>query len=201
MLGTLDLTANDLDLQGGGATGLAYLTSLVKEGYSNGAWTGNGITSSAAATDPKHLTAVGVILNTISGSTPIYTTFDGAAVAVNDVLAKYTYYGDANLDGNVDATTTSLIDNGYLNHLTGWYNGDFNYDGVINGSDYTLIDNAYNMQGAQLDGSIASPSVMVASEIAATAAVPEPATAGLLVAAGVGALSRRRRRMNSAEAA
>ena len=60
---------------------------------------------------------------------------------------KYTYYGDANLDGKVDASDYSLIDNGYLNHLTGWYNGDFNYDGVINGSDYTLIDNAFNMQG------------------------------------------------------
>jgi len=54
------------------------------------------------------------------------------------VLVKYTYYGDANLDGQVDGSDYSLIDNGYLNHLTGWYNGVFNYGAVIDGSDYTV---------------------------------------------------------------
>ena len=31
-----------------------------------------------------------------------------------DVLLKYIYYGDANLDGEVDGSDYSLIDNGYL---------------------------------------------------------------------------------------
>ena len=97
--GTLDLTANDLDLQNGGPMALSAVTALVAQGYSNGTWLGTGITSSAAASDPSHLTALGVILNTAGGSTPIYTTLDSATVAVNDVLVKYTYYGDCNLDG------------------------------------------------------------------------------------------------------
>ena len=80
-----------------------------------------------------------------------------------DILVKYTYYGDANLDGKVDASDYSRIDNGYLNHLTGWSNGDFNYDGVINGSDYTLIDNAFNMQGASLAAQI-SPAALAKSK-------------------------------------
>ena len=66
------------------------------------------------------------------------------------MLVRYTFYGDANLDGHVDGSDYSLIDNGALLHLTGWQNGDFNYDGVINGSDYTLIDNAYNTQGTAI---------------------------------------------------
>jgi hypothetical protein len=108
----------------------------------------------------------------------------------------YTYYGDANLDGQVDASDYSLIDNGYLNGLTGWQNGDFNYDGVINGSDYTLIDNAYNMQGSQLGG--ASPDAVVSNEIASSSAVPEPVGLSLiaLLAGGLtrSGVSRRRRR-------
>ena len=65
------------------------------------------------------------------------------------MLVRYTYYGDANLDGKVDGGDYSRIDNGYLQQLTGWYNGDFNYDNAIDGSDYTLIDNAFNTQGAK----------------------------------------------------
>ncbi len=63
---------------------------------------------------------------------------------------KYTYFGDANLDGMVNGSDYTLIDNGFNNNLTGWRNGDFNYDGIINGDDYTLIDNAFNTQGSPL---------------------------------------------------
>ena len=197
--GTLDLTSNDLDVQSGGPTALATVTALVAQGYNNGAWLGTGTTSSAAAADPSHLTALGVILNTASGITPIYTTLDGAAVAVNDVLVKYTYYGDCNLDGKVDGSDYSRIDAAYLadkthpGTYTGWYNGDFNYDGVINGSDYTLIDNAFNTQGAQLNTEIAVTTTQIAG-VNDLSSVPEPTTATLLVSTAIGLLTRRGRK-------
>ncbi len=46
------------------------------------------------------------------------------------------------------------IDIAYLNHLTGWSNGDFNLDGVVDGSDYTLIDNTFNTQGTSLSPTV-----------------------------------------------
>jgi hypothetical protein len=106
------------------------------------------------------------------------------------VLIKYTYYGDANLDGQVDGSDYARIDSGYLNQLTGWYNGDFNYDGVVNGSDYTLIDNSYNTQGANLSSNaeIASST----AQIALTASVPEPAMLAVMGIATASLLSRRR---------
>jgi hypothetical protein len=122
------------------------------------------------------------------------TSFQTGTVSGSDVLLKYTYYGDANLDGLVDGTDYSRIDNGVLFGLSGWSNGDFNYDGVINGSDYTLIDNVYNTQGAQFSNELAGPSAIATAQIAGgsgTSAVPEPTTLGLLGIVAVSLLGRR----------
>ena len=194
-IGKVDLTNNDMVVRGGS---IATLTSQTASGYANGSWQGSGgILSSTAATDSTHLTALGVIQNSVDGSTTgnaIYNSFDGQSVSNTDVLVKYTYYGDANVDGRVDGTDYSRIDNGFISQigtskLTGWYNGDFNYDGAINGSDYTLIDNAFNSQGAQFTAQAAS----IASQIAGSSAVPEPTTMTLLAIGTAGLLGRRRR--------
>jgi hypothetical protein len=78
------------------------------------------------------------------------TTFEGQPLGPGDVAVKYTYYGDANLDGSVNGSDYTLVDNGFHNGFTGWQNGDFNYDNTIDGSDYSLIDNLYNTQGTPL---------------------------------------------------
>jgi hypothetical protein len=197
--GKLDLGNNDLDLTSGPT--LATVTNQIKQGYSGGTWQGSkGITSSTAAANATHLTALGVIQNNQSGSA-LYTAshqFDGTTPGVADILVKYTYYGDANLDGKIDGTDYSRIDAAYLadksnaSAATGWYNGDFNYDGVIDGSDYTLIDNAFNQQGTVLAAQLASPTAQLA-DAGVTSAVPEPATMGLLLLGTVGMLGRRRR--------
>jgi hypothetical protein len=189
----LDLGGNDMIVQNGTLT---TVQNQIKQGFAGGTWQGSaGITSSAAANNPKHLTALGVIQNSSdgvdsSGST-LYPAFDGVSSSNNDVLIKYTYYGDANLSGKVDSADYTLIDNGYLGHLSGWYNGDFNYDGVVNGSDYTLIDNAFNTQGAQILSQVASPTAQIAGSV--SSAVPEPTALGLIGIGVLGLLSRRKR--------
>jgi hypothetical protein len=174
---SLNLGNNYMDVQG---SSLSTVTSLIAQGYNSGLWTGNGgINSAYAGADPSHLHALGVLANVdAAGTGPIYTTFDGAPVSQGDVLVRYTYYGDTNLDGKVDGSDYSNIDNSYIsenfqngvpqNPISGWSNGDLNYDGVVDGSDYTLIDNAFNTQGSSLGG--ASPDAKVASLIAASPA-------------------------------
>jgi autotransporter-associated beta strand protein len=202
--GKLDLANNDLYVQNGN---YANILSQLKQGYNSGAWNGSGgIVSSNAAADTTHLTTLGMILNSVNGTpsgSVLYSAFDnittsaGAAVgAPADVIVKYTYYGDTNLDGVVDGTDYARIDAAYLADqtsptATGWYNGDFNYDGVVDGSDYTLIDNAYNSQGAQLAAEVATPTAEI-SGATATSAVPEPASLSLLVMGASGLLGRRR---------
>jgi Ricin-type beta-trefoil lectin domain-like len=134
----LDLGANDMIVRSASVT---TLTNQIASGYTSGTWSGTtGIVSSAAAADPTALHTLGVLGVTST------TTFDNQTANNGDVLVKYTYYGDADLNGKVDGNDYSLIDYGYAHHLTGWSNGDFNYDHSIDGSDYALIDNAFNSQ-------------------------------------------------------
>ena len=200
--GKLDLTNNDADIAGGN---IANVMDQLHQGYSSSTapWTGLGIVSSTAAANTTHLTAIGAIVNSTDGATPLYSsgtalgTFDGISPGATDVLIKYTYVGDANLDGKVDGSDYSRIDSGFLTGLTGWYNGDFNYDGVVNGSDYTLIDNAFNTQSASLADGFASPTAIATAQIAGApaAAVPEPTTLALTGIAALGLLRRRNKRL------
>jgi hypothetical protein len=112
--------------------------------------------------------------------------FGGQTVADTDVLVMYTYTGDADLSGAVNADDYFLIDSNYNKSGTtdGWYHGDFNYDGQINGDDYFAIDNSYMGQGSPL---------LPGGLPGGVSAVPEPTSLTVL---GLGAmlLGRRSRR-------
>jgi autotransporter-associated beta strand protein len=202
-LGQLDLSSNDMIVPNGN---LATLTNQVKTGFNSAAggnWKGNGITSSTAAVDPTHLTALGIIQNTSAQGQALYGTaaplgtFDNYNPAATAVLIKYTYVGDGNLDGKIDGSDYSLIDNGYLNHLTGWFNGDFNYDGIVDGSDYTLIDNAYNTQASTLAAIDAQATASLTSNLSPPTSVPEPSMLALLSLSSIYCKRRSRRGHNS----
>ena len=191
--GSFDVSSDDMIVTGGN---LATITNQIKAGYANGTWGGLGavnavgIYSSAAENDTTHLTALGVLQNSDANGNTLYPNFDGQTSSTGDVLVKFTYVGDANLDGKVDGSDYSLIDNGFLSQssaspLTGWGNGDFNYDGVIDGSDYTLIDNAFNQQGAAF-------AAQTTAQIWRPIAVPEPAAAAALFIIAATTLRRRR---------
>jgi hypothetical protein len=173
---------------------LTQLNTAVGTGFNSGAWNGaGGILSAAAAANTTYLTSLAVIQNDdgTGSATPLYTTFEGQPVADSDVLLKYTYYGDTDLNGEVDGSDYSRVDIGFLNKLTGWFNGDFNYDNVVNGSDYTLIDNAFNTQGLQISAQLAATTAQIAT--LPSVAVPEPSCAVLFW--GAYQLSRRRRKV------
>ncbi len=69
-------------------------------------------------------------------------------VGFNQIIAKYTYFGDLNLDGVVDASDYLVIDGNFGQSTTGGpYFGDANLDGLVDAIDYLSIDNAFGFGG------------------------------------------------------
>jgi hypothetical protein len=133
--GMLDLTDNSMVVKGGN---LAGIQASIAATYNNGSWLGTGgIASSTAAADPTNSTAQGFASNASLNA----TTFAGVTgLTANDVLVKYTYAGDANLDGQVDIGDLGLLAGGWQ-QLSGktWFDGDFNYDGAVDIGDLGLL--------------------------------------------------------------
>jgi hypothetical protein len=153
---TLDLVDNDLIFQADGASRAAVLTEIanyIKTGRNNGDWTGvGGITSSMAAAQPNHLTALPIALNDKGTGTVLYSTFDGVPVDNNAILVKYSWNGDADLSGKIDSDDYFQIDNGFALKLIGYRNGDFDFNGTVDSDDYFLIDRAFAGQSGILAG-------------------------------------------------
>lgn len=201
--GTLDLNNNSLivDYTGPLGTILSDVTAQIRSGR-NGVdandqanWNGPGIITTAGraanAAAKIDLYNLGAISNADLDAAIIgahYTTFAGQAVAPNAVLVKYTYNGDANLDGVADADDYSYWLNGFLGltdaSVRGWLRGDFNYDGRVDAEDYTLWLDSFLFNGVPLGGISPTP-------------VPEPATALLFAPAAFGLMlyARRARRV------
>jgi autotransporter-associated beta strand protein len=155
-------------------------------------WDGPGITSSAAraanVASGFDLVGLGVIRNSdleITTGLPSakYTAFSGQAVTPDDVLIKYTYVGDANLDGAVTFADYVGMDNAFFGLIAnlGWATGDVNFDNVINFDDYSKVDQAFFFQGPPLGNETAmAPMFFQAAGAGAVVAVPEATSAILL---------------------
>jgi autotransporter-associated beta strand protein len=190
--GKLDLTDNSAVLRN---TTLAAVKTLITTGFNGGNWLGAGITSSSAAAN--NLTAIGFADNAVLAR----TTFAGVTgLDSNDVLVKYTYYGDADLSGITTLDDFTLFLNGYQTAGTTWVQGDFDYSGLVTLDDFTLFLAGYQNQGAPLSAieAMIDATPMSAAErsamLAAVQAVPEPATASAVALAAMLGLSAARRR-------
>src|SRR3954452_6266289 len=113
-------------------------------------------------------------------------TFGGQPVDSTAVIVRYTYFGDANLDGTVNTTDFNLVASNFGTGGKRWVNGDFNYDGNVNTPDFNLLASNF---GQTLP---ASASTVSASALGAL--VPEPTTASVIFTLGGLASLRRNRR-------
>jgi len=205
--GTLDLADNNLIINyTDGASPFDDLVALIEHGYNNvdtddppdgypNLWEGTGITSAEARDNSQLTTGLAIIANDdpLSETSPPkvggLSHLEGVPVDPTSILIKYTWTGDANLDGVINSNDYDLIDTAWML----WSNegrvpeggfryavGDFNYDGIINSNDYDMIDRAWVLsEGAPCGGGAPLPT-------------PEPATLSLLALGGL-ALVRRRK--------
>jgi hypothetical protein len=144
----LDLTDNDLLVSNGSLTTIRNYVSAARHA---GAWDRTGITSTAARNHPQQATTLGVMTGdeyiSVHGPAPSFGPF---TVASGDVLVKYTWYGDADFNGQVDFDDYVRADGGFNNGLSGWINGDFDLSGAVDFDDYVLLDLGFNAQNGTL---------------------------------------------------
>jgi MYXO-CTERM domain-containing protein len=116
------------------------------------------------------------------------TSFAGQTVDASSLLVKFTYAGDANLDGQVDITDLGSLATAWQTGAP-WTGGDFDYSGFVDITDLGML--ATNWQAGVGSPLRTSLTEALASVGLPSSAVPEPACLALL---GLAALTARRRR-------
>ncbi len=181
-LTTLDLgsgtsSLGTIDFRNGGAivrnATYASILAYVKAGYNDGLWDGLGIQSTACGTNEGM--AIGILTGAEYKASNV-SFFGVSDIADSDIILKYNYKCDLNMDGIVDINDTFLFIGNYVpdqSITADYYGGDMNYDGVVN------IDDVYIFTAEfQEEMTITAPAE----------SVPEPSSFALLfcgvVAAG-----------------
>jgi hypothetical protein len=192
--GSLDLTNNSmiLDYDGAPAGQVQDVRSLIR----NGVNTARGIISSSSTATTRLGYGDNAVLNK--------SIFGGQSVDTSSILIKYTYAGDADLDGDADGVDIGTWATNFTGELGGtgsnvWTQGDWDYDGDVDGVDAGLWAQAFTgeLGGGGL-GSLVIDDPNMAPGAAAIlrgmgiTVVPEPASLGL-AALGATMLLRRRR--------
>jgi len=167
--GRLNLNNNDAIVNStaaGKTADLGRLNNQLKQGFNNGTWNGQGITSATAAGNTAADTGLTVVDNALLG----YTNFSGQAVTANSILLKYTYYGDIDQNGQVDADDLTVFASNFGRAAGATQiDGDIDFNGAVNADDLTVFANNFNK-------GVGNP--LVAGGIQA---VPEPGTLVLAV--------------------
>jgi hypothetical protein len=214
--GIVDLNDNDMIIT---ASNYDAVKTVIASARNGGSWNGSGLTSTTARNAFPKITNLGAITGAqFHQAAGAGALFDGQVVANTDVLVKYTYNGDTDLNGIVNFDDYSRTDAGFNSGGSDWFHGDFDFNGIVNFDDYSLIDAAFNQQGgslrrmlAYLDGNDRDRSTMNTPELQIVVqhfdqfglpyaqgvlnSVPEPGS--LSAVGGVALLGlRRRRRIN-----
>ncbi len=141
---------------------LATVAGLIVRGRSGGTWMGTGLISGIAAQDAVGITGLAAIINEDGNGMPIRPELDGNT---NAILVEYTFNGDSELNGKIDANDYFQIDQGYRLQgdpaFRGYQHGDFDYSGSVTADDYYLIDRAFLHQSGVLSGGINPSSLTV----------------------------------------
>ncbi len=200
--GTLDIGNNGLVVSyGAGSDPYAQILNLIKSGYANGLWTGKGIISSLAKAAANSAAPLNLgLLDFTPGqhNQPTSIFFAGQTITTSAVLVRLTYMDDLILAGDMTQGNASYTDGqpcrfrGQLRPraIATWTVGDLNHDGVIDTSDALIFSANYVVGLPSLDGTTGN----AASLGGIAAAVPEPSSITLTIAAALGALVIARRR-------
>jgi len=164
--GSVDFGNNAMIVDYTGSSPMVTISGNIIKGYNGGAWHGTWFTTTATGTGGDYGLGYGEA-NSILG--PTGGTFQGENVDGTAILIKYTLYGDANLDGRVNALDfNALATNFGATTNRFWNRGNFNYDTIINTADFTILANHFGMTmpSAALGAVVPEPQMLVGISLA-----------------------------------
>jgi hypothetical protein len=134
--GRLDLNDNTLIVDYTGANPVGTIAGFLTNGYNGGAWNGAGISSTVAA----GMTNTGV---GYAEATDLFIAFPaplaGQLVDNTSVLVRYTLYGDATLDRSVNLEDFNRLAENFGQSPRRWSQGNFDYNTTTNLDDFNLL--------------------------------------------------------------
>jgi hypothetical protein len=147
--GVVNLTDNAMVVDYAGASPIATIQTYLNNGYAGGAWNGTGgINSSTAAADAN--TAIGY-----AEASEIFTafpaSFEGVSVDNTAVVMKYTFYGDANLTGNVNLQDFNRLAANFGASPRRWVHGNFDFDNDVDLPDFNRLAAHFGASGLSPD--------------------------------------------------
>ncbi|HUB24741.1 MAG TPA: autotransporter-associated beta strand repeat-containing protein, partial [Tepidisphaeraceae bacterium] len=199
--GLLDLTNSEMLLNYvGGPSPIQQIQSALTTGYNGGLWNGGDIISSS-------VTALNASQDRLKYSIGYADGADGlTSVPSGEIEVLPTLAGDAKLQGNVVFGDFQVLAQYFGHSSATWDEGSFTYNGLVNFGDFQLMAQDFGNSNSGLTAaelaSIDQFAAQFGMEVEPNAdgaglqfvSVPEPASAGLLAAAGFGLVARRRRR-------
>ncbi len=195
--GIFDITNNHVLITYGASDPMSTILGYLKSGFNSGAWNGaTGIISSTAQTK------TGGLSYSVGWADGADGTHNVAGLVSGEIELKYTLVGDANLDGTVNGSDFSILAANFGLGVTNWDQGNFLYTSSVNGSDFSALAANFGQGDSGADASVTPADIAALDAFAAAnglaapsiAAVPEPATTGILLMAATGLIARRRRR-------
>ena len=157
VLGVIDLAGGALLMRAPAGTQQGWRAGILN-GRNGGAWNGvaaiGAINSSLAAATPP---GDGVGYGLGSEIAPTTTTIGSFTIGPNDTLLRYTYDGDANLDGRVNLSDFNRLAANFGAAAPAWTRGDFNYDGNVNLGDFNALAGNFGRTVAAPDMSMLRP--------------------------------------------
>ncbi|MGD0464035.1 MAG: PEP-CTERM sorting domain-containing protein [Tepidisphaeraceae bacterium] len=187
----LDITNNHMFITyGANPDPVAAIRTYLINGRNGGSWNGTGgIDSSIAALPANSAYSLGYADSADPGNP--------AGLSSGTIEVKYTLLGDATLTGTVTGTDFTILATNLGKTVSGWDQGDFLYTGTVTGSDFTALVTNLGKTASGIDVALPAADWAAVDAFAAAnglmADVPEPASAGLLLATGLGIMARRRR--------
>jgi hypothetical protein len=121
------------------------IQTLLGTGYNAGAWDGNGSDRPPRTTKRSSARRSATPRPTDLFANP--TTFAGQSIDDTTVIVKYTFYGDANLDGTVNLADFNVLASSFGTSPIRWSGGNFDYDSDVDLNDFNKLAANFGQTG------------------------------------------------------